>query len=292
MAIGSQQELLTYVAEDVKKNESINYPVRATYFERLFVSHLPVKWLHPNPDDEFSNSTVGPSFRTINDYREQARDNRSQERPYFNDSIIVEKMSTGGYMIINGHHRWAAASLEGIKFVRVRIVNLTHIQDFHHMLDKSVRDKRVVMDLDQVIFSTSEDDQVEKNPNIIGRLLYREKVKIGRIALLNALHRMGYDIWVYTRGYRSSEYIEKLFSFYTIKIDGIINGIGRPQDEEAAIKLKESFERKYIRSLHIDSSSVSYIKRDTRQLIIKDIESDDLNWSRAVLDIMTEIEKE
>ncbi|MBP3241914.1 MAG: ParB N-terminal domain-containing protein [Oribacterium sp.] len=33
------------------------------------------------------------------------------------DPIIVEKMYPDGYMILNGHHRWAAATRLGLKKV-------------------------------------------------------------------------------------------------------------------------------------------------------------------------------
>ena len=43
-----------------------------------------------------------------------------------NEPIPVEKMYPEGYMILNGHHRWAAALRLGQPEIPVKIVNLTH----------------------------------------------------------------------------------------------------------------------------------------------------------------------
>ena len=55
-------------------------------------------------------------------------------------------------MILNGHHRWAAALRLGFKTVPVKIVNLTQQTDIEKMLAASKHDKRVSLDLDETIF--------------------------------------------------------------------------------------------------------------------------------------------
>ena len=42
------------------------------------------------------------------------------------DPIIVQKLNAGGYEIVNGHHRWAAAKKTGLKKVPVRIKNYSN----------------------------------------------------------------------------------------------------------------------------------------------------------------------
>lgn len=42
------------------------------------------------------------------------------------DPIIVQKLNDGGYEIVNGHHRWAAAKKTGLKKVPVRIKNYSN----------------------------------------------------------------------------------------------------------------------------------------------------------------------
>jgi len=41
----------------------------------------------------------------------------------FEEPIMVAKMDHGDYMIVNGHHRWAAAIKVGLDKVRVIVVN-------------------------------------------------------------------------------------------------------------------------------------------------------------------------
>ena len=41
----------------------------------------------------------------------------------FEEPIMVAKMEQGDYMIVNGHHRWAAAVKLGLDKVRVVVVN-------------------------------------------------------------------------------------------------------------------------------------------------------------------------
>ncbi|MCR4831375.1 MAG: hypothetical protein K5883_07980 [Pseudobutyrivibrio sp.] len=57
-------------------------------------------------------------------------------------------------MILNGHHRWAVALRLGYSNIPVKIVNLTHESDIKQILSNSTHDKRVTMDLDEVVFLT------------------------------------------------------------------------------------------------------------------------------------------
>ena len=45
------------------------------------------------------------------------------EEMSFDEAIMVAKLDNGEYMIVNGHHRWAAALKVGLKEVRVVVVN-------------------------------------------------------------------------------------------------------------------------------------------------------------------------
>ncbi len=288
--ISSMQELTDYIRDDLESHKGRWYPIKASHFERVFVHKLSVDKLHPNPEDEFCISAVGPSARIINDYREMIRVAIAQGEDPISEKLIVEKIAPSGYMIINGHHRWSAAQLERLKRVPVSIVNLTHDEDLHHMLNSTNREMRVAIDLDQVILTKDETASFEKPVSFFTSLFYKDKLRLGCPTLINALHRMGYDVWVYTRGYHSSEYISKLFKCYNFKVDGIINGVGAPGrtslTDEAA---QEKFRMKYTRSLHIDIDQVSYIDKSTRQFIAKKIEATGSNWSKSVIDIVSSL---
>ena len=41
----------------------------------------------------------------------------------FPEPVIVHKMKPDGYMILNGHHRWAAALKTGLSKLRIEITN-------------------------------------------------------------------------------------------------------------------------------------------------------------------------
>ena len=285
--ISSMQELTDYIRDDIESHRGRWYPIKASHFEQLFVHKLPVDKLHPNPEDEFTSAAVGPSTRIINEYREMIRFAQAHGDPPISERLIVEKIAPSGYMIINGHHRWSAALLERLKKVPVDIVNLTHDEDLHHMLNSTNRELRVAIDLDQVILTQSSDVSHEKPVSFFASLLYKDKLRQGCPTLINALHRMGYDVWVYTRGYHSSEYISKLFKCYNFKVDGIINGVGAPGrsplNDEAT---KEKFNRKYIRSIHIDTDQISYIDKATREFIAIKVGADKADWAAQVIDII------
>ena len=72
------------------------------------------------------------------------------DQSIMDDPITVEKVHPDGYMILNGHHRWAAAMRVGIKMIPVKIVNLTNEVDIEKMLRASNNDKRATLDLDEV----------------------------------------------------------------------------------------------------------------------------------------------
>ena len=65
-------------------------------------------------------------------------------------------------MILNGHHRWAAALRTDIKRIPVNIINITHEVDIENMLRLSDHDKRVSLDLDEVILGFTDEDELER----------------------------------------------------------------------------------------------------------------------------------
>ena len=290
--ISSQQELVEYVQEQINKYDGVAHALKASLPERMFRKTMNVKYMHPNPVDEFTHKDVGPSFRILNEYREQLRQAKREGGRIFDEKIIVEKMAPDGYLILNGHHRWAAATLERQKKVRVSVVNVTHGDDVHRMLNKSTRSKRVAMDLDTVIFASEDCKFIERAGNKFLSHFYSEKIMLGRAGLIERLHAMDYDVWVYTRGYHSTEYIEKLFGCYNVTIDGIINGVGKNNDPEKAAEMRERIEQKYTLSLHIENERVSFIDKSTREFISREVIVDTKDWSKKMLAIISEIEVE
>lgn len=75
-----------------------------------------VSELHPNPLDEFSNPKIGPSDTAISKYIREINETGRISQP-----IEVQKLTSGGYEIVNGHHRWFAASKTGLEKVLINI---------------------------------------------------------------------------------------------------------------------------------------------------------------------------
>ncbi|MCR5421932.1 MAG: ParB/Srx family N-terminal domain-containing protein [Lachnospiraceae bacterium] len=111
-------ELSEFIANDIKKYGSERFPVKTGLFKRLFKKWTKCVNLHPNPDDEFCFPDIGPNYSIITDYETRIRDFIVQGYgPWgkIKERLMVEAIHPDGYMLINGHHRWAAALRLGVK---------------------------------------------------------------------------------------------------------------------------------------------------------------------------------
>lgn len=91
---------------------------KASLWERLTTRKADVNDLYANPLDEFSNPRIGPSDSAVAKYIKEINTTGRLSTP-----IEVQKLSTGGYEIVNGHHRWLAAQKAGLKRVPIQIKN-------------------------------------------------------------------------------------------------------------------------------------------------------------------------
>ena len=98
-----------FIADEVKKYKGVYAPVKAGILRRALIRWAPCDSLHPNPDDEFCSPKVGPNYRIISEYMNSFRLERRHSKQYCEEPLIVEKIRPDGYLILNGHHRWAAA---------------------------------------------------------------------------------------------------------------------------------------------------------------------------------------
>ena len=117
-------EFKSYIASEVKKYEGVYVPLKASLLERAVKRSARTIDLHPNPDDEFSFPNIGPHDGIIAKYERRFRDTGKVKENPWDDSIMVQKIHPNGYMILNGHHRWAAALRADIKRVPISIINL------------------------------------------------------------------------------------------------------------------------------------------------------------------------
>ena len=94
---------------------------KASLWERITKRKASVNELHPNPSDEFSNPRIGPLDKAVSrNIREIIQTGK------ISDPIEVQKLTDGGYEIVNGHHRWLDAKKTGLKKVPIRIKNYSN----------------------------------------------------------------------------------------------------------------------------------------------------------------------
>ena len=118
-----KSSFFTQIEEDLSLMEGHREAVRVGYFDRKFVKKVPPCQLHVNPDDEFASPEVGPNDAIISNYRQIALRNQALRQDVFSDPIIVQKLREDGYLILNGHHRWAGAVMAHVPKVRITISN-------------------------------------------------------------------------------------------------------------------------------------------------------------------------
>lgn len=293
--MAGQTEFQKYLAQKLKEDEGVLVPVKASALERMFVKKTNTKKLHPNPEDEFCDPTIGPNGRIISDYVQKIRTSAVKDIAPWDEPLIVEKVHPDGYRILNGHHRWAAALKTGYSPVGISIVNLTQATDIERMVRNSTHDKRVTVDLDELVFCTEGGGlPLEKPLSFPLNRIYREHMRLGIPALLHFLGEQGYDIWVYSARYYSIEYIRSYFKRYSVKVDGIVTGAGRRMSaarNELAKRTEKMITDQYAETLHIDSDLVLRTVRDSRIFEEYPVETEPEAWSGAVKEIIRQIDR-
>ena len=120
---GLRSSFYTQVQEDLAAMEGKRQIVRANPIERFTVRRIDAEEMHVNPDDEFADPEIGPSDRIINEYAQEIQTLWTNMRTIFPEPIVVYKLKPKDYLILNGHHRWAAALKCGFGKLNARIIN-------------------------------------------------------------------------------------------------------------------------------------------------------------------------
>ncbi|MBR3036049.1 MAG: ParB N-terminal domain-containing protein [Lachnospiraceae bacterium] len=288
-------DLSKYVAQDVQKQQGVSIPVRAGFLERMIVRKVPCEKIHANADDLFTSKSVGPSYRIISKYQHQFLSAMQDGKNPFtgSDPLLVEKLQPEGYRLLNGHHRWAAAMRVGIKRVPVRILNLATESDIRKILEQSTHDKRAALDLEEVIFRPDDDPALEKELRFPKNLRYKQRIRLGIPALFYELTKNGYDIWVYAAEYYSIDDIRDFFQAYSVHVDGIITGITKKQENNAAsdVNLEKLITNKYDTTLHIDNDMVLLTRKNGGSFEEYELNAAPEEWSKCVIKVLGEIKK-
>ena len=284
-----------YLDEEINKVKGVYYPVRASFFRRKFCKKASCHALHPNPEDEFCFPDIGPNYGIISKYQEQYR-RGAQFKTGFEESgidepLMVQKVKPDGYMILNGHHRWAAALRSGVDKVKIEIVNLTQLSDIRKMIENSQSDRRVTLDLDEVVFCGEDDPYVEKPLPFPTNRFYKERIRKGIPALLHVFNQRDIDIWVYTSKYYSLEYIRFLFKHRSVRLTGIVTGTAQKGQHAAANAktMKEMLEKKYRTTIHIDNKMILRTVSGSKEIEDYPLSCNPETWSREALNILAKI---
>lgn len=269
------------VLDDIKTYEGLYRVVKSNLLERLLIRKTKMENLHPNPVDEFSIPSIGPNMTIVHDYEKAFRRAVQNDIEPIEEPLIIEKMSTGGYLLLNGHHRWFAAHrISAIKKVPVSIVNVVNEEDVLEIIDKSNNTKCVSFDLDEILLTDGKIYPKSKSLLFPFNLIYKYNLRFHASALINLLRSKGYDVWVYTGNYYSEEYIRFLFLLNHTRVDGVVNGV---KNKKSNNSIKDIFKEKYKKSLHIDNNGVIAVDTTTKEYEIYDVETTPQNWAADVI---------
>ncbi len=269
-------EFEQYLQEEVNKGKGVYVPIKAGVLERLLVKKMACTKLHPNPEDEFCFPDIGPNLGIISDYVKKFNDNIAKDLPIMDEPVIIQKIRPDGYMLLNGHHRWAAALRLGINKIPVSVVNAVFDGDIRKMLEAAKHDRRVTMDLDEVVFAEPGAD-AEKPPAFWHFILRRKHIRLGVPALISYLRKSGYDVWVYSSDYYSIDDIKRFFGLYGVTVDGIITGMKKRK------KTEELIANKYKMTVNIDREVVIVTHSQSKDFEEKEIKCLASEWSKEVM---------
>ena len=290
----AKSQLMEYVLNDIEQQKGVAIPVHASLFERLMVTKTACKNLHPNPEDEFSVESVGPSYRIISEYETKFREAMRMDKRPVDEPLMVEKLYPHGYLLLNGHHRWAAAMRCNIKKVPIKIINCATESDIKTILEKSQHDKRATIDLDEVIFRSPDYKYLEKKAFTFPMSMrFKQRIRLGIPALFYKLSKSGYDIWVYAADFYSIDDIQKFFKAYGVHVDGILTGVAKQAQNKSAsaARMNELINNKYQTTLHIDNNTILETHGKNGDFEEYEINVPEGEWAKKSIAIVEEIEK-
>lgn len=266
-----------YVIDDLNEHKGLYHVVKAPLYERIKSWNVDPRRLHPNPEDEFSMESVGPNWEIVSDYESSIRLNLESGKDIFGEPLLGVKLDRGGYMLINGHHRWMASfkvqEKKGFKYKQVKVpfkaVNVVCDEDISKVLDKSNRDKCITIDLDEVLL-------VDKSPRFPYSIVYKSNLRENTDLLVREAQRFGFDVWVYTGSYASELYVRYLFAINRCKVDGVVNGLN---GKRKSTELKDIFRSKYKTIVHVDNHMITCVDTASKSYEIADIVGDQDVWA-------------
>ena len=173
----------------------------------------------------------------------------------------------------------------------IYITNLTHEGDIQRMVSLSKHSRRATLDLDEVVFNVNREGISERAPAFPFNKIFKERMRLGIPALLHFLSRHEYDVWVYTSKYYSMDYIEGYFKRYSVKVDGIVTGLGRKTGKDEKKRCEDILASRYEETLHIDANLVVRTIHSQSGFEEYPVPADIEKWADAVMEIVRGISK-
>lgn len=282
-----------YLKKELENTKGIYVPVRAGFMHRLLIRRTACKNLHPNPDDEFCMPNIGPNSGIISKYSQEFRRFGTRSSVEHDvEPLTVDKIRPSGYLILNGHHRWAAAIMTRQRSLPIRIVDLPLEEDIQKMLKRSRSDRRVTLDLDEVVFRAEGGGPVEKLPFFL-RLRYKQRLRLGIPALFRFFNDKGYDVWVYSAKYYSFKQIQTLFMLYQTRVTGVVTGTARKGSHAAKFResLNKNVSEHYSTTIHIDDHALLRVNSSTGEYDEYPIDGTESQWSSKIMDLIGALDK-
>ena len=282
-----------FLKDEIEKEKGLYIPVKSGLLERLFVRKCDCSKLHPNPDDEFCYPDIGPNYKIISDYEHQFREAMNHNMPIMDEALVVCKTYPDGYIIVNGHHRWAAARRMKLNRVPIRIINMMSEDDFRRIIESSNHDKRVTMDLDEVVFRSEQDQYLEKRKVSIGKHKINKRMMLGIPAIMRYFNSHGYDIWVYASDFYSIDDVRRFFERYSVHVDGIVTGTAKKNIKfsDSQKNVMSLIKNKYEKTIHIDNNMVLYTRNGSVEFEEFEIDVPGSLWSKKVIEIIEKLEE-
>lgn len=152
---------------------------------------------------------------------------------------------------------------------------------------------RVSFDLDEVLFVSPHTHKTE--PKLVFPLdkIFRERLRLGTVALISKLQEEGFEVWVYTSSFRSRRYIKWLFALYRVRFDGIINGERHLEEVQGKRReiLPNKLPNRYRISLHIDDEDIVVTHGKAYGFNVYQINAQDDDWEEKIMNRVYEIQR-
>ena len=150
----------------------------------------------------------------------------------------------------------------------------------------------VSFDLDDTLFVSEKTFQTEPPLPFPLRLLYKERLRAGTVALLRRLREQGHQVWIYTTSYRSERYIRGLFRCYGIRLDRVINGETHQKEVQAgrAEGMPSKYPSRYRIGLHVDDDVSVWQNGKVYGFRVLLVGPQDDGWEDKILDEVARIE--